>query len=83
MVLSGGAGKYAQMVKLPPIVLPVSRPQGGRPVQMLDPNRVPKLLGVLKGGGGGGGSAGQPPGSLEGGQWVPQHTYLKMIPMAR
>ena len=35
------------------------------------------------GGGGGGvvGSAGQPPGSLEGAQWAPQHTYLNMIPM--
>ena len=29
------------------------------------------------------GSAGQPPGSLQGGQWVLQHTYLKMIPMMR
>ena len=34
--------------------------QGGRPVQILDPNRVRKLLGVWKGGGGGGG----------GGRWV-------------
>ena len=56
--------------------------QEGRPVQILDPSRVRKLLGVWRGGGVGG-SAGQQPGSLEGGQWVPQHTYLKMIPMTR
>ena len=47
-----------------------------------------KTFGGLEGGGaeggrGVGGSAGQPPGSLEEGQWVPQHTYLKMIPMTR
>ena len=60
--------------------LPVE--QGGRPVQILDPNRMRKLLGVWRGGGGGG-SAGQSPGSQEGGQWVPQHTYLKMILMTR
>ena len=37
------------------------------------------------GGEGGGGSAGQPPGSPGGGggRWVPQHTYLKMIPLKR
>ena len=52
-----------------------SRPQPGA-----------KTFGCLEGGGaerGVGGSAGQPPGSLEGGQWVPQHTYLNMIPMTR
>ena len=51
-----------------------SRPQPGA-----------KTFGGLEGVGEGwvGGSAGQPQGSLEGGQWVPQHTYLKMIPMTR
>ena len=58
--------------------------QGGRPVQILDCNLERKLLGVWRGWGGGvGGSAGQLPGSLEGVQWAPQHTYLKMIPMTR
>ena len=53
---------------------------GGRHVQTQDPNRVRKLLGVLRGVGG---SVGQPPGpgGEGGGRWVPQHTYLKMIPM--
>ena len=32
------------------------------------------------GGGGVGGSAGQPPGSVEGGQWVPQHTLPQNDP---
>ena len=41
-----------------------------------------KTFGGLEGGegrgeGGVGGSAGQPPGSLEGGQWVPQHNTSK------
>ena len=49
-----------------------SRPQPGA-----------KTFGGLEGGGGVGGSSGQPPGSLEGGPWVPQHTYLNMIPMTR
>ena len=49
-----------------------SRPQPGA-----------KTFGGLEGGGGVGGPAGQPPGCLERGQWVPQHTYLKMIPMTR
>ena len=31
------------------------RAQGGRPVQILDPNRVRKLLGAWRGGEGGGG----------------------------
>ena len=69
---------------LPPMPLHLPAQRAGRPVQILVPNRVRKLLGVWKGGGGGGGgSAGQPPGSLEGGRWVPQHTYLNMIPMTR
>ena len=45
----------------------------------LDTQPCAKTFGGL----GGGGSAGQPPGSREGGQWVPQHTYLNMIPMTR
>ena len=46
---------------------------GPLPPPLVDPN-----LGV-------GRSGGQPPGSLGGGggRWVPQHTYLKMIPMTR
>ena len=59
----------------------MSQVRGGRPVQIPDPNRVRKLLGVWRGVGGGGGlggSAGQPPGSLEGGSvgdptYIPQH----------
>ena len=49
-----------------------SRPQPGA-----------KTFGGLEGGGGGGGvggSAGQPPGSVEGGQWVPQHTLPQHDP---
>ena len=52
----------------------------------IDPRPGAKTFGGLEGGGSGRGvhgSAGQPPGSPggRGGQWVPQHTCLKMIPM--
>ena len=50
--------------------------QGGRPVQILDPNRVQKLLGVWRGGGGGGvgGSAGVPRGGSVGTPtYIPQN----------
>ena len=56
-------------------------PQGGRPVQILNPNRVQKHLGVWEGGRWVGWLAAGV--HREGGQWVPQHTYLKMIPMTR
>ena len=47
-------------------------PKGGG-----DPSPPPWLTQTL----GVGGSGGQPPGPPGGGRWVPQHTYLKMIPM--
>ena len=58
--------------------------RGGRPVRILDPNRVRKLLGVWRGGKGGGGGArwvGRSAARLpSGGRWVTQHRYLKMTP---
>ena len=45
----------------------------------LDP--ILAIRALLQGGGGAGGSARQPPGP--GGGGVPQHTYLKMIPITR
>ena len=51
-------------------------PPQGRGGGTLPPPWLTQTLGV-------GGSGGQPPGSPGGGggRWVPQHTYLKMIPM--
>ena len=61
-------------------------PLRGAACSNLDTKKCAKTLG-FGGGGGGGGSAGQPPrsrgGGGGGGPWVPQHTYLKMIPMTR
>ena len=60
-----------------------SRGWGGGGCSNSRPQSGVKTFGGLEGGGGVGESAGQLLGSLEGGQWVPQHTYLKMIPMTR
>ena len=64
---------------------------GGRRQPMCDPEGCATVLGAvgppwLTQTLGVGGSGGQPPGSPGGGgggRWVPQHTYLKMIPMTR
>ena len=69
---------------------------GGCRQPMCDPEGCATFLGVVGGGTppppwltqtlGVSGSGGQPPGSPGGGgggRWVPQHTYLKMMPMTR
>ena len=77
--MCGGAAVSAGMASV----------QGGRPVQILDPNRVRGAGGWRgRGGGEGGGrvygSAGHPPGSPEeGGGGYPNKHYLKMNPMTR
>ena len=61
--------------------------EGGDPFKFENPTGCDNFSGFGGGeggrGGGGVGLAGQPLGSLEGGQWVPRHTYLNMILIAR
>ena len=64
-----------QIVRMPLAALGGGGLQGGRPVQILDPSRVRRLLGVRRGGGVGG-SAGQPSGYSGGGGSVGTPTYI-------
>ena len=60
-----------------PFGLETNSTQGGRPVQIQDPDWVRKLLGVWRGGEGGvGGLAGQLPGSPGGGGGMGTPTYM-------
>ena len=54
--------------------------QGGHPVRIQHPNRLQKLLGVWRGWGGVR-WVGWSPARIPKGGGVPQHTYLKMIPI--